>query len=52
MNKTDRKTSWKLARTPEQVMDLIPVRPLGEDDAVIKEMYWKRLPALYQKLKG
>lgn len=38
--------------SPEQVMDLIPVRPLGEDEAVIKEMYWKRLPTLYQKLKG
>ncbi len=37
---------------PEQVMDLVPVRPLGEDEAAIREMYWKRLPALYQKLKG
>jgi pyrroline-5-carboxylate reductase len=38
--------------TPEQVMDLVPVRPLDEDEPVIKEMYRKRLPALYQKLKG
>lgn len=38
--------------TPEQVMDLVPVRPLGEDEAAIKEMYQKRLPALFQKLKG
>jgi pyrroline-5-carboxylate reductase len=38
--------------TPEQVMDHVPVRPLGEDEPVIREMYWKRLPALYQKLKG
>jgi len=37
---------------PEQVMDLIPVRPLGEDEPAIREMYRKRLPALYQKLKG
>ena len=38
--------------TPEQVMDLVPVRPLGEDEMAIKEMYRKRLPALFQKLKG
>jgi pyrroline-5-carboxylate reductase len=38
--------------TPEQVMDLVPVRPLGEDEPVIKEIYRKRLPALFQKLKG
>ena len=38
--------------TPEQVMDTIPVRPLGEDEAAIKEVYRKRLPALFQKLKG
>jgi pyrroline-5-carboxylate reductase len=38
--------------TPEQVMDLVPVRPLGEDEAAIKEIYRKRLPALFQKLKG
>lgn len=38
--------------TPEQVMDLVPVRPLGEDEPAIREMYRRRLPALYQKLKG
>lgn len=38
--------------TPDQVMDLVPVRPLGEDEPAIKEMYRKRLPALFQKLKG
>jgi len=38
--------------SPEQIMDLVPVRSLGEDELVIKEIYWKRLPALYQKLKG
>jgi hypothetical protein len=34
--------------SPEQIMDLVPVRPLGEDEPVIKEIYWKRLSAFYQ----
>jgi len=38
--------------SPEQVIDLIPVKPLGEDEAVIKAAYQTKLPALYQKLKG
>jgi pyrroline-5-carboxylate reductase len=38
--------------TPEQVMDLVPVRPLGEDEDSIRDIYWKRLPVLYEKLKG
>lgn len=38
--------------TPGQVMDLVPVRPLGEDEPAIREMYRRRLPTLYQKLKG
>ena len=29
--------SWS-HQTPEQVMDLVPVRPLGDDEAAIKEM--------------
>jgi hypothetical protein len=37
---------------PEQVMDLVPARPLGEDEAAIREIYRKRLPPFYQKLKG
>lgn len=38
--------------SPAQVMDLIPVRPLADDEAVIKEMYRKKLSGLYQKLTG
>jgi len=38
--------------TPEEVMDLIPVRPLGEDEAVIRSAYRTKLTGLYQKLKG
>jgi pyrroline-5-carboxylate reductase len=38
--------------TPEEVMDLIPVKPLGEDEAAIRNAYRTRLTGLYQKLKG
>jgi len=35
-----------------EVMDLVPVKPLGEDEAVIRECYEKRLQGMYTKLKG
>ena len=38
--------------TPEEVMDLIPVKPLGEDEATIRNVYRTKLTGLYQKLKG
>ena len=38
--------------SPEQVMDLIPVKPLGEDEAAIRNAYRTKLTGLYQKLKG
>jgi len=38
--------------TPEEVMDLVPVKPLGEDEAMIRNAYRTRLTGLYQKLKG
>lgn len=37
--------------TPDEVMDLIPVKPLGEMEAQVSEMYRTRLPGLYQKIK-
>lgn len=37
---------------PKVVMDLIPVKPLGEDEEMIKQMYRQNLTALYQKLKS
>jgi pyrroline-5-carboxylate reductase len=37
--------------TPAQVMDLIPVKPLAEDEAAIKAAYLTRLPALFAKIK-
>ncbi len=38
--------------SPAGVMDLIPVKPLGEDEAAIKGCYHQRLEALYAKLKN
>ncbi len=34
-----------------EVMDLIPVKPLADDEAVIKQAYQARLPALFAKIK-
>lgn len=36
----------------EEVMDLIPVRPLAEDEEKIREVFRSRLEALYEKLKS
>lgn len=46
------KTLIDSGMTAEAVMDLIPVRPLGEDEASIRAMYQTRLEPLYRKLKG
>jgi pyrroline-5-carboxylate reductase len=37
--------------TAAQVMDLIPIRPLAEDEAAIKQAYQTRLPALFARIK-
>jgi len=37
---------------PDEVMDLIPVKPLGEEEEKIKENYRVRLNALFAKLKS
>jgi pyrroline-5-carboxylate reductase len=37
--------------TGDEVVDLIPVKPLGEEEANIKAIYHARLEALYSKLK-
>lgn len=37
---------------PEQVMDLVPVKPLGADEAAILAVYREKLPGLYGKLKA
>ena len=46
------KTMYESGLTPAEVMDLIPVKPLGEDESAIKGYYQNRLNALYKKLKS
>lgn len=46
------KTMFESGLSPEEVMDLIPVKPLGEEEANIKSVYRSKLAALYQKLKS
>ncbi|HEX6976378.1 MAG TPA: NAD(P)-binding domain-containing protein [Vicinamibacterales bacterium] len=36
--------------TPAEVMDLVPVKPLGDHEAAIVAMYHDRLPALHAKI--
>ena len=45
-------TMFKSGLTPAQVMDLVPVKPLGEHEDTIKEIYHSKLTGLYQKLKN
>jgi pyrroline-5-carboxylate reductase len=37
---------------PDDVMDFVPVKPLGEDEAAIRECYENRLKGVFAKLKG
>lgn len=37
---------------PENVMDLVPVKPLGTDEPAILAAYREKLPGLYAKLKA
>lgn len=36
---------------PAQVMDLIPVKPFAEDEAVVRDCYQRRLPPLFEKIR-
>lgn len=40
------------ALAPAEVMDLVPVRPLAEDEPVIRDALERRARAVYQKLRG
>jgi len=46
------KTMHESSLTPAEVMDLVPVKPLFEEEETIKGFYRKRLNALYKKLKS
>jgi pyrroline-5-carboxylate reductase len=46
------KTMLDSGLSPSDVMNLIPVKPLGEEEQAIKGFYKNRLTALYNKLKS
>lgn len=46
------KTMFESELTPAEVMNLVPVKPLGEEEAAIKGFYQNRLNALYNKIKS
>ena len=46
------KTMTDSGLSPIEVMDLVPVKPLGEEEANIRNMYRTKLQGLYGKLKG
>ncbi len=45
------KTYYSSGLTPSEVMDLIPVKPIGEHESEIQEIYQTRLMGLYGKIK-
>jgi pyrroline-5-carboxylate reductase len=45
-------TMFESGLPPEEVMDLIPVKPLLEEETYMKNAYSSKLTALYQKLKS
>lgn len=46
------KMMYKSGLSPSSVMDLIPVKPLGEEEENVKNIYRKHLNNLFKKLKG
>ena len=42
---------YRSGLTPDEVMDLIPVRPIGEHEDQIREIFEIRLQGLYGKIK-
>ena len=45
------KTLFHSGMDPDAVMDLVPVKPLGEKEQEIRQMYTEKLRALYTKIK-
>jgi pyrroline-5-carboxylate reductase len=46
------KTMHESGLTADEVMDLIPVKPLGEDEDSIKKIYRSKLETLFKKLQA
>lgn len=42
---------FKSGIPPAEVIDLIPVKPIGENETQITEIYRSKLPALFEKIK-
>jgi len=42
---------YKSGLSPQAVMDLIPVKPIGEHEAQIAEIYRAKLIGLFDKIK-
>lgn len=42
---------YKSSLSPEEVIDLIPVKPIGEHEDQIREIYENKLLGLYQKIR-
>ena len=45
-------TLFNSGLTYEEVMDLVPVKPMGEVEETIKGYYTQYLTALFQKIKA
>ncbi|MBN2242250.1 MAG: hypothetical protein JW793_06130 [Acidobacteria bacterium] len=45
-------TLFESGMSADEVMDLIPVKPLGEEEAAVRLMYRSKLEPLYKKLKN
>jgi pyrroline-5-carboxylate reductase len=46
------KTLFNSGMAPEDVMDLVPVKPLSDDEPTIRDIYTQRLETLFKKLKS
>ena len=44
-------TMYRSGMNPAEVMDLIPVKPIGENQYLITEMYHTKLIGLFEKIK-
>jgi len=42
---------YRSGMKPEEVMDLIPVKPIGDSADQIKNIYQEKLIGLYEKIK-
>jgi len=45
------KLYFKSGLSPAEVIDLIPVKPIGENEGQIKAIYQEKLPALFEKIR-